>query len=154
MDYNKIMAGKKTGRTNKPGAGRKLFDGKDYHTVIQKLCQAWSVGASDREASSHAGITPSALCAYQKRHPEISVQKDALLETPILSARVALSQSIKAGDGALALKYLERKRKDEFSERREIVMEDSKRLEWAKQAMNSPELSDDISKLMGKIAKR
>lgn len=102
-------------RKNKPGAGRKLFDGKNKEVVILKLMQAWSVGASDQEASAHAEISDSALCQYLKAHPEISKQKDQLKEKPILSARVSLSKAIAKGDGKLALQYLERKLKREFS---------------------------------------
>ena len=102
-------------RKNKPGAGRKLFDGKDYNAVLLKLMQAWSVGASDQEASAHAEISDSSLCQFLKSHPEISKHKEQLKEKPVLNARVTLAKAIQNGDGSLAIKYLERVRKIEFS---------------------------------------
>jgi hypothetical protein len=107
-------------RKNKPGAGRKLFDGKDYNAVLLKLMQAWSVGASDQEASAHAEISDSALCQFLKAHPEISKHKEQLKEKPILNARVTLAKAIQKGDGSLAIKYLERVRKREFSTLQEV----------------------------------
>jgi len=101
-------------------AGRKLFDGKNYDAVILKLMQAWSVGGSDHEAAAHAEISTASLCQFLKSHPDISEQKDQLKEKPVLSARSSLHKAIAAGDGALALKYLERKRKQEFSTLQEV----------------------------------
>jgi len=100
--------------------GRKLFDGKNYDAVILKLLQAWSVGGSDQEAAAHAEISDSSLCQFLKSHPDISKQKQQLKEKPVLSARSTLHKAIAGGDGALALKYLERKRKQEFSTLQEV----------------------------------
>ena len=99
-----------------PGVGgRPLFDGKNHDIVLQKLEQAWALGCSDVEAALVAGISSSALYAYLKNNPEVSARKEQLKETPVLEARNALYKQIKKGDGALALKYLERKKKKEFS---------------------------------------
>jgi hypothetical protein len=115
-------------KKHKPGQGRKLFDGKNKDAVLLKLMQAWSVGATDSEAASHAEISNGALCQFLKRHPAISIQKEQLKEKPILTARVSLANAIQNGDGPLALKYLERKRKAEFSTLQEFAGPDGKPL--------------------------
>jgi hypothetical protein len=99
----------------KSNAGRHWFDGKDFDLVVTKLEQAWALGCSDVEASLVAGISTGALCRFLKSHPDIAKRKEQLKETPVLEARNALYKQIKKGDGALALKYLERKKKKEFS---------------------------------------
>ena len=108
--------------------GRKLFDGKDYDTVLLKLKQAWAVGASDQEAAAHAEISDSALCQFLKKNPDISKQKTQLKETPVLSARVTLHKAIQKGDGKLALQYLERVKNKEFAPRSELTGADGKPL--------------------------
>ena len=105
------------------GKGRKLFDGKDYNTVLQKLEQAWALDCTDAEASSLADISSAALSDLLKKHPDISERKKRLKEKPVLSARNTLHKAINQGDADLALKYLERKRKDEFSTRQELEVE-------------------------------
>lgn len=87
--------------------------------VIGKLEEAFAYGASDREACFYADINPDTLYAYQKEHPEFSERKEALKERPILAARQKVVQEIQ-NDVKNAQWYLERKRKDEFSQRTEI----------------------------------
>ena len=99
--------------------GRKLFDGKDYDTVIQKIETAWALGCSDAEAALFAGISKAGLCQFLQAHPDITERKELLKETPVLQARMTLYNSIKKGDGKLAIAYLERARKKEFCTRQE-----------------------------------
>ena len=89
--------------------------------VIGKLEQAFGVGASDREACFHAGIHLDSLYEYIKKHPEFSERKEDLKERLVLVARRTLAGGINV-DADLALKFLERKRKDEFSLRSEQVI--------------------------------
>ena len=109
-----------TNNADKSKGGRPLFDGKDYDTVIQKLETAWALDCSDAEASLLAGISPAALSDFLKKHPEVSERKLQLKEQPVLSARNTLHKAISKGDGPLALKYLERKKKKEFSTLQEL----------------------------------
>lgn len=100
--------------------GRKLFDGKDTKIVIQKLEEVWAVGGSDAEAAFFADISKASLSDFLKHNPKITERKERLKERPVLSARNTLHKVIQAGDGDLALKYLERKRFNEFSLKQEI----------------------------------
>ena len=137
--------------------GRKLFDGKDYEEVIRKLETAWALGCADTEAALLADISSAALCEFLKANSKISERKAQLKETPILKARAQLHKSIHNGDGKLALQYLERARNKEFAPRSELSGPDGISLiniDWANAALSNPELAADISKLMGKIAKK
>ncbi len=108
--------------------GRKLFDGKNRETVIQKLEQAWALDCSDAEAALYADISKAALCDFLKANPDIAERKERLKQTPVLKARAALFRAIEKGDGGLALKFLERKLKREFSTLQELSGPDGKPL--------------------------
>jgi len=134
--------GKPKAKAGKHPAGRLQFDGKNLEIVLQKLEHVWALGGSDAEAAFFADISAAALCAYLKKHPEIAERKQALLNRPVLLAREAI---IGAFDGheedrieldkhgkevtvkvktprnpAIALNYLERKKRDEFATRTEV----------------------------------
>lgn len=88
--------------------------------TLTKLQYAFSIGATDREACLFAEINPDTLYEHQKRNPDYAEQKEAWKEKPIFQARQAVLKQIQGGvgkepDGDLALKYLERKKKDEFA---------------------------------------
>lgn len=85
--------------------------------VIAKLEQAFAIGCTDREATFYAGISMDSLYAYQLFNPAFSERKAALKEKPVLKARQTLVSSL--DDPLHAKWYLERKRKDEFSQRLE-----------------------------------
>jgi hypothetical protein len=82
--------------------------------TVNKLEQAFSYGCTDIEACLYAGISKQTLYNYQDKNPEFVDRKEALKETPILLARKTVVEALK-DDPALALKFLERKRRDEFS---------------------------------------
>jgi len=114
------MATKRKNEWDKKKVGRKIFDGKNYEDVILKLEEAWALDCSDAEAAAFANISPPALCEFLKNNPKISERKQQLKQRPVLAARDTLVKAIKGDEGVpgnadLALKYLERKRKDEFS---------------------------------------
>jgi hypothetical protein len=88
--------------------------------VIRKLERVFSYGASDREASLYAGITPATLYKYCNEHPEFSERKELLKDKPILRAREIVITGMEE-DPSLAFKYLERKRKEEFAVRTELT---------------------------------
>ena len=98
-----------------PGAGRPLFDGKPEESVVQLCRQAWSLGCPDCEAAALAGISPAALSDYLSKHPKIAEEKEQLLQKPFLAARNAMVKAMAGGDGDLALRYMERKKRKEFS---------------------------------------
>lgn len=86
--------------------------------ALLKLEQAFKIGSTDREACAHAKIACSTLYEYQKENPEYAEQKAQWKEKPILLARFSVVEGLQS-DPHLALKYLERKKKDEFSLRTE-----------------------------------
>jgi hypothetical protein len=95
--------------------------------VIAKLEEAYAWGCSDREACLWAEIAEPTLYKYQVSHPEFVDRKNALKETPILLARKSVLKGIK-NNPDLALKLLERKKKDEYSLRQEMTGKDGKDL--------------------------
>ena len=82
--------------------------------TIEKLRQAFAIDATIAEACFYADINPDTYYRWKKREPQLSEKLELLRNTPILAARQTIATGIKS-DPALALKYLERKRKDEFS---------------------------------------
>ncbi len=86
--------------------------------VLGKLEEAFAFGCTDVEACLFADINPDTLYSYCKKNPKFSERKEFLKETPILLARQSVIRDMQL-DGNLALKYLERKKKDEFSLKQE-----------------------------------
>ena len=98
---------------------RPLFDGKSVEVVLQKLETAWAMDCPDTEACSFADISESSLYEFLKRNPSVSERKKRLKDRPFLSARNTVLKAIANGDSALAMRYLERKRRDEFATKQE-----------------------------------
>lgn len=107
MSEAKKPAPKKRGP--KPGSPYKMKP-----EVLAKLQQAFAIDATIEEACFYADIDPSTYYRWKKSSPKQCEQLEALRNTPILAARQTLASAVKA-DPQIALKYLERKRKDEFS---------------------------------------
>ena len=87
--------------------------------VIDKLEEAFALGCTDLEATLYAKISPATLYLFQEKNKEFSERKAQLKETPILKARASVINAM-VNNPELALKYLERKKKDEFSLRRDF----------------------------------
>lgn len=98
--------------------------------VLQKLEYAFAMDCTDEESCLYAGISPSSLYNYQAQKPEFLERKKLLRQTPVLKARTALVEALEK-DPELSLKYLERKRKDEFSPKQitEVKSEPIERIE-------------------------
>ena len=94
---------------NKGGAPTK-FTGE----TIQLLEDAFKMGCTDTEACLNADISTSTLYNYQNESPKFLERKKLLKETPVFIARKSVVDGLK-NDSRLALMYLERKKKDEFS---------------------------------------
>lgn len=84
--------------------------------ALQKLNEAFAIGASDKEACFYADVSPSALYNYQERNPKFVERKEALKERPVLLARQTVVKALE-NDSDLAFKYLERKSRKEFATR-------------------------------------
>ena len=82
--------------------------------VVKKLEEAFSLGCTDLEACFYADISKQTLYSYQDKHPEFKDRKEQLKQSPTFIARRTVVKDL-AEKSDLALKYLERKCKDEFS---------------------------------------
>jgi predicted GIY-YIG superfamily endonuclease len=97
---------------------------KMTENTIGKLDEAFCWGCTDTEACLYADIHPDTLYEYIKKHPEYSDRKEALKENPVMLARASVVKSIKSEENPeLALKYLERKKKDEFGVKQTVEVE-------------------------------
>ncbi len=101
--------------------GRPLAMTKD---VLQKVEYAFSIGCTDKEACIYADIAPSTLYKYCDENPAFSERKEMLKDKPVLAARMAVVKAIESGDTKMAWLYLERKRTEEFGQRKKIEIEE------------------------------
>lgn len=105
--------------------------------VIAKLEEAFSWGCSDLEACYYADISQRVLYDYQQKNEGFLRRKERLKSRPVLGARQTVLKGvigqkavvspeghiIKAevpADPDLALRFLERIKKDEFSTKSEV----------------------------------
>lgn len=109
--------------------------------TLQKLEEAFLLGCTDEEACFYADIGKSTLYNYQNDHPEFVERKEQLKNNPIFLARKSVIEGF--SNHELALKFLERKKKDEFSLRQELVGKDGDAL--------VPNNSEEIKELSDKF---
>lgn len=95
------------------------FNSKMTPEVITKLEFAYIGGHTDEEACLIAGINVVTLHRYFEKNPEFKDKKKLLINTPILKARQTLNKAIETNPD-IALKFLERKKKDEFGLKTEV----------------------------------
>jgi hypothetical protein len=86
--------------------------------VVAKLTEAFKLDVTVQEACLYAGISKDAFYRKVKEDEGFSDEMERAQQYATLVARQTVIREIET-DGALALKYLERKRKDEFSPRAE-----------------------------------
>jgi len=110
--------------------------------TIGKLEEAFALGCSDLEACFYAEIGKDALYDYCKKYPEFSERKEQLKERPIFLARKSVIDGIQ-DDPKLALAYLERKKKNEFSLKTESEVKNTVSFE----NMTDDELDNTINSL-------
>ena len=87
--------------------------------VLHILRECFLIGCSDEEACNVAQISTSAFYEYQKKTDGYKERKALLKTTPIYTARKSVVNAV-AIYPDLALKYLERKLKSEFSTKQEV----------------------------------
>lgn len=105
-------------KTVKKKIGRKWFDGKDEEDVIAKCKEVWAIDGTDEEAAFYAEVSKFSISRYLQEHSDLKEIRNRLKERPILKARQTIVKNL---DNPQEAKwYLERKRKNEFSERREL----------------------------------
>ena len=88
--------------------------------IINKLKEAFAYDCTVEEACFYAEINKTTYYAWLKENPDLSNEFERLRQKPILLARQTVINKMK-DDGKLALAYLERKRKNEFSLRTEVA---------------------------------
>lgn len=86
--------------------------------TLRLLQEAFEWGCTDREACLHAQIAQSTLYSYQLVNKEYVEWKEAWKDRPTIMARKSVVGALPK-DPELSLKYLERKKKDEFSTKSE-----------------------------------
>jgi|SRR3990167_876308 len=85
--------------------------------AIKKLEEAFAIDATVEEACFYADISPQTYYNLVKKDPKLLEKFGRLREKPVLKARKTVVDSL--DDPNHAKWYLERKRKAEFSERKE-----------------------------------
>lgn len=77
--------------------------------VVQKLEDAFLVGATDLEACVHADIGKSTLYDYCNDNPEFSERKETLKNQPTMKAKLIINRSLDDDDIQTAHKVIDRK---------------------------------------------
>ena len=95
--------------------------------TIRKLEEAFSIDASVKEACYYADISTDTFYRWIKEYPKLSYKLERLREKPVLKARQTVVRSLDNPD--YAFKYLERKKKDEFSPRQELTGKDGESIQ-------------------------
>jgi len=83
--------------------------------TLKKLEDAFLDGLSDRQACLVADISLQTLYNYGKDNPAFLERKELLKENNKIKAKRIISKELGKGSTGVALWYLERKEKDEFS---------------------------------------
>ena len=90
--------------------------------VVNKLKEVFAIDGTIEEACFYAGISRQTYYDWIKKNKELFDEFQALRERPVLKARQTVVKSLDNPD--YAFKYLERKKKDEFSPRQELTGKD------------------------------
>lgn len=88
--------------------------------ALRKLEEAFSIGATDKEAIFIANISSSTFYDYCKVNPEFAERKEQLKDMPKYQARKNIVEKINKGDVPTSQWYAERKAKEEFSNRTDL----------------------------------
>lgn len=109
-----------------------------------KLEQAFAIGCTDEEACSYAEISPDQLYYYENNiDKEFRVRKQELKQKPILKAKQTIVKNLDNPEHAKW--YLERKKKDEFSQRQEMTGADGEKLQVIIKTFEGDNLTDAIN---------
>lgn len=89
--------------------------------ILAKLEECFLKGHSDEEACIINEIDPATLYRYCQSHPNFASKKELLKNNPKLIARRNIFKRLEEGDAEFSKWYLERKAKDEFSTKQEVL---------------------------------
>jgi hypothetical protein len=92
---------------------------KMTESVVKKLEEVFALDGSVEEACYYANISRQSYYNWIKSFPDMLERFDSLRQRPFLKARQTVVKSL--DNPEMALKYLERKKKDEFSTRQDIT---------------------------------
>jgi hypothetical protein len=98
--------------------------------ILRKIEEAASLDCSIEEMAFFAGIHRATLYRWIIDDTELSDRIEELRQRPVLLARKTVLKSVEE-DPDMAMRYLERKRKDEFSTKQEIGIHKDKEIEKA-----------------------
>lgn len=96
--------------------------------VLENLRKAFLMGCTDIEACLYANISRTALNEYMEKNPDFRTGREEWKNNPILKARQNVYEAIEDKNLNSSQWYLERKKKDEFSQRTETTGKDGKDL--------------------------
>jgi len=99
---------------------------------VHDLISSFKIDATVEEALVYAGITRDQWEYFKKKHPKFYDIKEAIKELPVLKARQAVVSGLTNFDNGL--RYLERKRKDEFSTKTINENTDTIKIEYKEEA--------------------
>jgi len=85
---------------------------------VNKLKEVFALDGTIEEACYYAGISRQTYYDWIKRNDKLIDEFNALRERPVLKARQTVVKSLNEPD--YAFKYLERKKKNEFSLKQEV----------------------------------
>ena len=88
--------------------------------VLRKLEYGFMRGMTDVEACLYAEISKTALYEYCGKNPAFAERKEELKKHPSVQAKLNVTEAIENGDVDLSKWYLERRNKDEFSQKQQI----------------------------------
>lgn len=91
---------------------------KNTPEVMERLREAFSIGAPIDEASFYAGIDESTYYRWKKKNPKLYEGLEALRLKPILKARQEVVNGLIGFENSF--KYLTKKRRDEFGDKLEL----------------------------------
>lgn len=109
--------------TKKNPLGKQKKPKSENPDVIKKLEEAFLMDCTVWEACFSADISQQTYYTLIKEQPKLLERFEACREQPTINARKCLTNAILM-DSDLALKYLERKRKLEFSTKQELWITD------------------------------
>lgn len=88
--------------------------------VLAMLREVYKLGCTDEEACAYAGISVAALQRYFDRVPQFRQERANLQELPVIKARSNIISAISEKNVAVSQWYMERKRRKEFGDSKEI----------------------------------
>lgn len=111
--------------------------------TVNKLEEVFAIDGSIEEACFYANISRQTYYNWIKDNPEMEDRFDSLRQKPVLKARQAVVKGLDNFDNGL--RYLERKKKLEFSLRTELTGADGGPIQT--------EIDDNLGKITDKINK-